>query len=234
MPGPSSVRVREAPELGARPADYLASILRGGAGVIPFVGSALAELLGIVIPNQRLDRAERYIQLLAEELSAIASRAPLSEEVIASEGSANLVEEGMAHALRATSDDRLRYIAKIVAEGLGTAELEAVLRIRLLRLLSELDDGELLLLYAIDQNEPALLERFRPRQLGFEPTGEQMTKEYLLRAGRAKLVRMQLIDECQDHRAGEALVDEGGQPTARYSVPPLGQVLVRALGWKKW
>lgn len=50
-------------------ADYVASAAKAALGMVPFVGSLLAELAGTIIPNQRIDRLVRFAEKLAARLS---------------------------------------------------------------------------------------------------------------------------------------------------------------------
>jgi len=225
---------RDLPRLGTGSSDILANVLRGSLGAVPVVGAALAELVGVVIPNQRIERAEGFLLLLAAELSSLIERSRLSESLLTTETAADLVEEGIAQAIRARSEERLAYIARLVAKGLEQTEVDILLSIRLVRLMAEIDDGELLLLRALDENNRDMLNKLEGRDLGFEPGEEEMTESTLLRAGRAKLIRLLLVDEFHRHKNGVPQYDRLKRPEMDYCIAPLGQVLVRALGWRRW
>ena len=49
----------EAPELGNTSIDIITSLAKGTVGAVPFVGSLVAEIVGNIIPNQRVDRIMR-------------------------------------------------------------------------------------------------------------------------------------------------------------------------------
>ena len=73
--------------------DYVVAAAKGVLGAIPFVGSLLSELAGIVIPNQRIDRIEKFAKVLAERISKIDEyfvRAELSDETFT-----DLLEEAL-------------------------------------------------------------------------------------------------------------------------------------------
>jgi len=50
----------EADSLKPKTMDYVASVAKAVLAEVPFVGSLLVELAGVVIPNQRLDRVAKY------------------------------------------------------------------------------------------------------------------------------------------------------------------------------
>lgn len=127
-------------------ADLAAALARGAAGGIPFVGGLVAEIVNSVIPNQKLDRVANFAGILAEELGALqVQHAVLEERLRSSEGS-DLLEEGIVQASRATSGERQRRVARIVAVGLSDDVLRYDRTRKLLAILNALTDSEILLL----------------------------------------------------------------------------------------
>ena len=51
--------------------DYMATAARSVLGLIPFVGSLVAELVGVIIPIQRLDTLAKFTEKLGEKLSKL-------------------------------------------------------------------------------------------------------------------------------------------------------------------
>jgi hypothetical protein len=49
--------------LGHSPTDYGVSAAKGLAGLIPGIGGIVAEIIGAVIPNQRVDRIARFLEI---------------------------------------------------------------------------------------------------------------------------------------------------------------------------
>ena len=41
--------------------DYVLSVARSTAGQVPIVGPLLSELVGVVVPNQRVDRIVKFV-----------------------------------------------------------------------------------------------------------------------------------------------------------------------------
>ena len=99
-----------------RSVDLRVRLYKGIIGVFPVIGPLAAEVVDTLIPNQRLDRIEDFLQKLDEkinelELSSIESsfRAP---EFI------DLFEDGMYQAARSLSDKKKEYIACILKNSL--------------------------------------------------------------------------------------------------------------------
>ena len=96
--------------------DLIAIVGKSIVGVIPIIGPLLSEIVGTVIPNQRIDRLIKYVNVLNDKLSHI------PEEIINSiktdESFIDLIEEGFFQASRAMTDERREYIASVLANGI--------------------------------------------------------------------------------------------------------------------
>ena len=113
--------------------DYVASVAKAALGAVPFVGSLLVELAGVVIPDQRADRLAKYAEALERKLAQLEQefvRVQLTDENFT-----DLMEEGLRQAARSVSDERRDYIASVVANGLSTEEIAFQESRHLLRIL---------------------------------------------------------------------------------------------------
>jgi len=145
--------------LGNDERDRSAAILRAVAGLVPVAGSVLSEIITNIIPNQRLDRIERYLKLLAQQLedrSANLTGLQSDPEAIA------VIEDGAFQAARAITDERLQRIVSCVTAGLTDENREVLQGRQLLDILSQLSDMELAILIAFDQNSWEVFENLRP------------------------------------------------------------------------
>jgi len=122
--------------------DNAAALARAVFGAAPVVGSALTELVSSVIPNQRVDRLARFARELETRLGA------LGEEVmrlkLRDESLTSLVEEAMRHVVRSTTQERIRYIAALVSNGINKEQISYAETEHLLRILGELNDVEVI------------------------------------------------------------------------------------------
>ena len=103
--------------------DLAVSLGKGILGAIPIVGPLMAEIVGHVIPNQRLDRLERFLRILEMKVGDV-EQGKLKER-FAKEEFVDLLEDGMLHASRALSDERKSYIASIIEAGIKEDEFES-------------------------------------------------------------------------------------------------------------
>jgi len=51
--------------------DRAVSLTKGVLGAVPVVGSIMAEVVGAIIPNQRIDRITRFVEILEKKLDEI-------------------------------------------------------------------------------------------------------------------------------------------------------------------
>ena len=135
---------KKAPSLGFGRADVITVGLKGAIGAIPVAGTLFSEIISAIIPNQRIDRLEDYVQRLNKHLEGV------SEEIIslrAKEPDAiDVFEEGAIQSARAISNDRRDKIARLVAHGISGEERDRIEAKRLLNLLRQIDDDQLIML----------------------------------------------------------------------------------------
>lgn len=132
------------PKLDNTTTDIITILAKGGLGAIPFVGSLIAEIVGNVIPNQRIDRIARFIELLEQRLGKLEEESLQSR--LTTPEAVDLLEDAFIQAARATSSERLEHIANVVANGLGKEELNQAEIKRMLWLLGHLNDSEIVIL----------------------------------------------------------------------------------------
>jgi len=141
-------------ELGIASSDFIAMIAKGFSGAIPVVGPFVAEVLGAVIPNQRADRFVRFLVAFEERVKKIEiDNTELKARFITPEF-IDIFEDGATQAVKAFSCERLKYIAQILSNGLKDHELNHLKTKKLLLLLSQVSDPEIIFLqfYYLVQN----------------------------------------------------------------------------------
>lgn len=124
--------------------DKAAVILKGLLGTVPVVGSILQEAVGVVIPNQRINRVALTMECLAQKVDYI------EEEVLRlnmlSEEFTDLLQDAIPQAARSLSEERREYIASFLKNSLTGEELDHVHEKKLLSILGELNDAEIIFL----------------------------------------------------------------------------------------
>lgn len=108
------------------------------------LGSLFSELLTEFIPMQRRSRIEKYLHALELKLEGMSKEAFAKK--MADPQATDLFEEGGIQSARALSDERQHQIASVVAIGLTGDEVGTLQAKRVLKILSELDDLQILIL----------------------------------------------------------------------------------------
>ena len=127
--------------------DDIVSIGKGIVGIAPIFGPMIGEVIGQIIPRQRVDRITEFIKLLDVRLSELEMDRDKLAKKMAEEPYVNLFEEGLWQAARSSSQERKEYIASLLANGLTDEALNDIQQGVLLSLLGELNDIEILKLY---------------------------------------------------------------------------------------
>lgn len=124
--------------------DIATIIGKGLVGAIPFVGPLAAEIVGAIIPNQRIDRIESLLRILESKI-AKEDRAKVEQRIKAPE-SVDIIEDGFIQASRALTEERKEYISSLLKNSLTNEDLKHIEYKRLLSILGELNDLEVLIL----------------------------------------------------------------------------------------
>jgi hypothetical protein len=227
------------PPLGGTPRDAGVALVKGAVGVIPFAGGIIGEVIGQIIPQQRMERLEVYVRYLNEQFGALKDdqlRAQLRDPE-----SIELFEDGAIQSARTLSDERRSHIAKLVAAGITGEAKDKIEAKRLLNLLKEIDDDQIIILAGyIDRNKrgsefwekhrtilsPALLTGASSKEEQNQRTISDLAHDDLMRLGLLRFTFRQFRTPDFDRETG-TLKPEGHRLT------PLGQLLLFRLDLAK-
>jgi len=213
--------------------------VKGLLGMIPGVGGILAEVAGQLIPQQRLERLEAYARQLSDRLDEMGED-QLREKLEDPEG-IDLFEEGALQSVRALSPERQDYITSIVASGITGDEKARIESKRMLKLLREIDDDQMIILAGKlrrNERDKSFHDRHaeifdRPR-VHMESERTELDKEALFELARVELVRLGLLAPTfKALKKGE--FPEFDQKTGMIKqqsrrLTPLGRMLLRHVG----
>jgi hypothetical protein len=127
---------------------YVGAIVKGGIVSVPLVGSLAVELLNVTIPNQREERIEKLLLILSSKVFDIAPEQ--LEEKFNSPDFVDIFEDILFQSVRATSSERLEHLASVVEYGLRQEEIDHLQIKRLLEILKEINDVEVILLQSYE------------------------------------------------------------------------------------
>ncbi|QHJ11051.1 hypothetical protein FX988_01273 [Paraglaciecola mesophila] len=131
-------------EIKGKEINVTAILGKGLVGAIPIVGPLIAEIVGELIANQRLERIESLLTLIESKIASLDTEGLL--ENLRSEENIDLFEDACHGAARALTQERREYIASLFVNTTTNDQLDYVEAKRLFSLLSELNDAELIIL----------------------------------------------------------------------------------------
>ena len=122
--------------------DLLVSTSKSILGIVPFAGPILSELIGSLIPDQRIDRLTKYVIELEKRLTDIPNNK--FRELVKDNECIDFFEESFIHASRANTDERRIQIASAVRNGLDQNAISYSDSKYILKLFQELNDQEII------------------------------------------------------------------------------------------
>jgi hypothetical protein len=228
-------------------ADYTASALRAALAIVPVIGAGLGELATQVIPHQRLDRLVRFARVLQERLAAVEGFQRRWEEVLnrcrmGDQDLADLMEEVIRQAARATTDARRECIASLIANGLTSDQISHIESKHLLRMLGDLNDIEVIWLRFYLHPTIRGDEEFRSKHAAvlksvpahLESPQPEVDKAALQKSYSEHLVRLGLLEERFKVDPKTKMLEvnpaTGIPKHSSYEVTSLGRLLLREIG----
>jgi hypothetical protein len=180
--------------------DLLVSVAKSVVGIVPIAGSLLSELVGVLIPNQRIDRLTKYVIELDEKISKIPSEKINS--LLKNDEFIDLIEEGFVQASRAITDVRRNYIASIISNGISDETIQLNESKQLLKILAELNDIEIIWLRFYSVLTTTGDEEFRQNhkniltdiQIFMGADNETLTRSAIQNSYKVHLERLELIE----------------------------------------
>lgn len=220
--------------------DLIVSAAKSVLGIVPIAGSLLSELVGNIIPNQRIDRLTKYVKELDEKLSKI----PIEKltPLLYNEDFVDLIEEGFVQASRAISEERRKYITSIVTSGITDKAIQFHESKYLLKTLQELNDIEIIWLryYLVPtmdgdkefrNKHKNILENIKT-YIGVD--SETLSKSAIQKSYKEHLERLELISHKIrfDRTKGVPEYDIfSGKPKTSYTeITTLGRLLLKQIG----
>ncbi len=218
--------------------DALVVAVKGTLGAIPVAGPIIAEVVGAIIPNQRIDRISRLVEFLHCKLAGL-DQTVIGQRVKTPQG-VDLLEDAFYQTARALSDERIEYVANVLAAGITEDEAKIGDKKFLMWLLSQLNDAEIILLAWFNMLPNRDAEFIRKHQQIIDPKSahrgssqEELDDSTLYEARKAHLVSLNLLRP-RFRRTMKMQVPDFDQRTGKlkvlgYDVTSLGRMLLRLI-----
>jgi len=209
-------------DLDVKKKDVVASVLKGYLGSLPVLGPIVAEMIDNLIPNQRIDRITSLLKSLESKIDP-EEKAKVEAKML-EEKSIDLMEDGFLQAARALSEERIEHIATLLKNGLTDDNLEQSAYKRLLFLLGEINDVEVITLMGYSMHgveQTNFWKKHRDVLIGtplrFPASQEEVDQNAIFKTYKANLVRLGLL-EIQFQQSSEG-----------YEITSLGRLLLRSI-----
>ena len=187
-----SIEGNNLPELGVTGRDRLLSWTKTFVSLAPYAGPIIAELITEFIPQQRIERIAKYLSLLDARLSSVEQES-LKQKML-TPTKADLFEEGAFQSTRSLSEERLEYIANLVATGITGEEKEEAESKRLLNILAGISDDQLIILAShLHKNQRNEFQNIHQDVLFTPPATLGSPQSVIDQSTISRLARQQLI-----------------------------------------
>lgn len=221
-------------DLNSNKDDNAALLTKTLMNIVPG-GGILAEIVTAYIPNQRMDRIRRTIEVFELKFSHVAADVQDLKDRL--ESNVEIVEETLRQAGWASSEERREYLASLLVNSLTDKELHLIQKKKILYILGEVNDAEILMLrmYSLSaaaasefsQRHPELFGSYNP-SLGAPQSAHD--KSAIREGYRYKLEEIGLIKPTYlDLKNNEIpkFDDRGRRKPNNFRASNLGRLLLR-------
>jgi len=224
-------------ELEPKAVDYRVAFYKSILGNIPILGGLMAEVVGAVIPEQQNDRLRQFVEELEAKIQDLDSEQV--ESGFQDPEFIDLLQESLTQAVRAVACKRIDHIAAIVQKSLSDQGRRYIHYKKLLYILKELNDLEVLMLCGYGRShDNEFWDQHRTNIQVSKPvlgTSQEDSDSYIVQeAHLAHLVRLHLLfPRFQKPKKGQIHdIDEktGMMKSKGYKIAPLGRLLLRSIG----
>lgn len=224
--------------------DRATSVGKAVLGAIPFAGPLLTEIMIGVVPSLKEERLINYVRLINSRVEALEENQ--KQQARSNPNYLELIEDGALQAIRSTSDTRIEQISEIVAKGLERDEVSIVRRKRILRVFSQIDDDEVLILEAYGHSSAfgvrglgvrkdpwAKVEKPERLSLNSKVSRDELEEQPLYEMGVSNLRNLGLLElKPKTVRKGEQIKfnTKTGEPEGKIQITRLGYMMLNEIG----
>lgn len=185
-------------EINKNNTDIAVSIGKSVLGTAPIVGPLVSEVISNLIPNQRIDRIAKFVEKLDSKVSEL-QQGKISSH-FQNPKFIDLLEDGFTQASRALSEERINYLASLIKNSLSEDEINYIEAKRLIGILGELNDIEIIILRSHlhhHEDDPEFFKRHEsvltPPSAYLGSSESEVDKYTIFKSHRQNLVRLELL-----------------------------------------
>jgi hypothetical protein len=232
------------PDIKQNGVDYFVSTAKSALGIVPYAGTFLGEIISNVIPNQRMDRVCKYLEILSKKVDEKLDDGQ-HREICNDKNLTLLFEKSIRFSSETNSIDKYNYYSEFIISSVKNKTTEQIQKERLLTILSELNEIEIVLIinYGLDltlkqKNTNEFINKNReiiypkPRYLN-EPIekgyAEKFNEQYNLNLERLGLISYEFV---YDRVSKTPIIDEFTKQIKRKtpSLTTIGRLLFNFIG----
>lgn len=210
--------------------DVIVSALRTALSVAGPMGAIVGEFLTQLVPDQRMDRLQDFVERLDDRLTSLEDK--FKARLHQSPVYAAFTEQVMVAAVRTPSRERHRDLAELLRTGLTKSDADLVRHQTLLTLLDRLNNVQIIILVGYgdfaDPGGPDRLKFFETHRDAFpEPSAMNSTADEavawdMYRHYESELLRVGLLREVESVAKAST--------RGRLVITPIGKLLLEAIG----
>lgn len=215
--------------------DMLAAAIKGVTGAIPIAGPMLAEIVGSIIPNQRLDRIATFSQELERRLTSV------EVEIFKDNRLAiDLFEDAAIVASRALTEVRNKYVVAFMKSSISTNAADYDIKKKLLYILQDLTDRDIEILRSIQsrghqitesENYSGSLSEYSFGKLTVQEKNDYYAKQeiwplHILTLERSGLLKAHREEQDMDNTNSHIDMETGLPRISFYETSKLGNVFL--------
>jgi hypothetical protein len=208
--------------------DTLSVLSKGTIAQIPILGAFVVEALNTYIPDQRLERMEKILQILSSKLCN-ASMEEIQQRWETPEF-LDIFEDCMNQGIRAISDERLEYLASVLENSLTEEQLQHHQTKRLLSILAELNDAEVIWLCIFLNRDHKTLLKYQEvlKQLQGNKVNDTFRENYETHMERLGLLKPHYKIDSRKQQP-EIDPNSGAMKIEGYKITFLGELLLQQI-----
>jgi len=208
--------------------DFITSTLKGVFGIIPFAGPTAQELLGAIIPKQRMDRVVVFVEKLATEFERFQDQYKELVDRMYEPRYSSLFYKACVYSADSISVERIEYIKNLFLFGLSQEDIEADKAEALMNLLSRINDTEVIYLeyYHLYKWNVQKAKEFQNR-LKLEPLKPNIYGGMSQDSRDSQISKQIFIDNLMSLGLFEAEINKQGKKNIKCS--SVGDLLIRRI-----
>lgn len=220
--------------------DNITKIVNAAGGAVPFVGAGFAQMINHFIPNQKTERVAKTLALTAAGIVTTGKNLEWVKNQLENHSvKLALLERGIESCAKTVEENHLIHISKVVVKGLTSERAEELQLVRILRLLEQLDESQLLTLFYYENchryHLSNLIEALGRRTIYPNHSDEEAIRSNdMFEIGQRELIGLGLLVEKDTfpQLAARQRLERFGSPRSSIRITSAGRRLLKEINFE--